>query len=95
MEFHKKQDTGGKEKMSKLYYHEFKVKGSYYFPMDMLRYDCCWPKSSGDVDGLVNVKEERVIYLAAIGHKDWRPTIKRWESFNWTCTYVERGIVVS
>lgn len=27
----------------------FEVEGGTQFPLDMLRYDCCWPASSDDV----------------------------------------------
>ena len=68
--------------MAKMY--EFKVSFSSSFPVDMLRYDCCWPKSSEDaikiavsLEGTSNWGKEN-IWLVGIQE----PTTDRWNSFN-------------
>lgn len=69
----------------KLYYHRFTVEGSDHFPHDMLRYDTCWPSCSGDVDTMDFTEDgmNRLVTLTSVGHKDWKPTLRRWESFGW------------
>ena len=61
---------------------KFGVEGDGKFPIDMLRYDSCWPHSSIDVDAF-NRKGRRTITLASYS----APTIARWESFGWRCHY--------
>lgn len=66
----------------------FKVEGTWPFPVDMLRYDCCFPASQADV---VRIEEMMVapdygkvtIELEAVHHSRWAPTSARWESFGW------------
>lgn len=69
----------------------FTVAGAGDFPMDMLRYDHCWPASSEDAAKLaVGAYSEplgqRSIVLACKPGDNWRnvPTHRRWSSFNWT-----------
>lgn len=61
--------------------YDFYVTGNGHFPVDMLRYDQCWP-----VEG-----DERMFQDAYGGpnrsikmrsHKE--PTIERWSSFGWS-----------
>lgn len=63
--------------------YRYCVTGTGLFPIDMLRYDSCWPYSSGD--GLVMVSREtpgkaRTVKLGSYGP----PTEGRWQSFGWT-----------
>lgn len=74
-------------------FHTFEVigQGKFPFPIDMLRYDSCYP-----VDGINNIgasiegyKLTKDIPLKVkLVHIDadryWRPTEARWASFNWT-----------
>lgn len=67
-------------------FHRFRVTGTGPFPVDMLRYDCCWPAD-----------QDSAVYIAASipnglpeGFKHsitltgcQRPTIARWHSFGW------------
>lgn len=67
----------------------FEVKGRGYFPLDMLRYDACWPHRQEDVtemceDSAHRVPGERAIQMAS----RQEPTIRRWESFGWTVNIV-------
>lgn len=62
----------------------FKVTGRGQFPLDMLRYDGCWPARPEDVElmrGDVR-SQPRTISLVTISHH--APTAGRWESFGWT-----------
>ena len=58
----------------------FSVIGKGFFPLDMLRYDACFPDSPDSVFHLtLNHKEPKQIDL--IGNR--RPTKDRWASFGW------------
>jgi hypothetical protein len=77
----------------KQYAHTITVKGSGQFPVDMLRYDCCWPITESDSHQIMlnpnddpayfNVREVRLTRMA---HRHWQPTEGRWKSFTWEVT---------
>ena len=79
---------------------QFTVIGRGEFPMDMLRYDGCYPKSEKDTvtmqsDGLREVMLHKTLNW---GHsKIWSPTVGRWNSFGWAVLGdlpdYERGLV--
>jgi hypothetical protein len=60
---------------------EFEVEGNGVFPVDMLRYDTCWPASERDSYLLLGEHHRRVKLV----YRDEGPgpTPKRWESFGW------------
>lgn len=68
---------------------KFKVTGALPFPVDMLRYDSCYPRTEADSlaithtfdarSGAVTVEVEKLHSQKWNGH----PTIGRWESFSW------------
>jgi hypothetical protein len=64
---------------------EFLVTGRGSFPIDMLRYDRCSPKSefdSGEIERSFQPRSHRATRLVAlIGATE--PTVGRWESFGW------------
>jgi hypothetical protein len=60
---------------------EFKVKGSGYFPLDMLRYDSCWPADSSSVYNLHGLSDEGIRILTLRTYH--KPTDARWLSFGW------------
>ena len=64
---------------------EFEVRGSGYFPMDMLRYDGCYPATTDDVLRMSdNEKGWRTVRLfMPVSSKDIVPTVGRWRSFGW------------
>lgn len=85
--------------MAKLYYHNFKVIGAGHFPMDMLRYYHCWPRSSDDCSMLpyneyTSFQPVRTITLQSFGPRDWQPTFARWKSFGWSADYIDKGAEV-
>lgn len=63
----------------------FKVTGKGYFPVDMLRYDHCYPADSESATKLLrshngaSFLEPRTISLRSLK----APTVGRWESFGW------------
>lgn len=70
------------------YCHEIKVAGSGCFPVDMLRYNQCWPATSEDCSAIIDTfepgkLEHYRINLKHYDHKSWEPTKDRWLSFGW------------
>lgn len=76
----------------------FTVKGSGAFPLDMLRYDSCYPASNahpqgGYNDNLLNLgvchhekeyhMEREVVLVKYVSSKKETPTKGRWASFGW------------
>lgn len=60
------------------------------FPMDMLRYDRCWPSTATDASQMTWDEgelplERRTIALEFqhMNHFDQRPTAARWARFGW------------
>ena len=88
--------------MSKMYRIEFDVvpeSGIFggAFPLDMLRYDSCYPSSSVDVNRMIadrEIADGRAVNSSITlvhrehGGKKWRPTEGRWRSFGWRVTDV-------
>ena len=73
----------------KQYFHTFTVQGTGAFPLDMLRYDCCWPLTESDsylmamtVDDADYFKP-RSVTLTRSTDRAWMPTDGRWNSFTW------------
>lgn len=68
--------------------HLFAVEGSGIFPLDMLRYDECYPHNQEDVSKMeaerIGDKNLRAVTLVHYGDKWWTPTVARWSSFTWT-----------
>lgn len=60
----------------------FTVTGSGQFPMDMLRYDNCWPYTSEDA---VNMTEHGRRSIHLVTRYRGAPTAGRWASFAWKC----------
>lgn len=72
------------------YLYHFTVEGKGYFPLDMLRYDCCYPAKSVDVTLIQEsgepkyLKERvRIVLTHMSARKHWEPTVARWKSFGW------------
>jgi len=74
---------------TKMFMHRFIVEGSGIFPVDMLRYNSCWPTYSEDVFAIMmdhtdpEYLEPRKATISAIASKGWKPTEGRWASFGW------------
>jgi hypothetical protein len=61
----------------------FTVEGDGRFPVDMLRYDACWPHWEQDAYAITNddYSERRRVVLET--HRAAAPTARRWESQGW------------
>lgn len=68
-----------------MYRVEFHVNGRGIFPLDMLRYDCCFPANGQSAFAIgENGSELRTVTLVRFaGTKSWEPTNGRWASFGW------------
>lgn len=67
-----------------IYRQTFAVKGSGEFPVDMLRYDACYPASQDDSVKLSRRLERRTVCLERrIANRGPVPTVDRWSSFGW------------
>jgi hypothetical protein len=72
------------------YVTTFNVAGGSLFPLDMLRYDECYPPRGDDAEQMARCLDHGistrfgVIKLSHVGpKKDWQPTSARWASFGW------------
>ena len=69
------------------YLQTFRVHGSSRFPVDMLRYDSCWPASedySIEISDSCGLGDKRMVKLCRwVESKTALPTVGRWESFGW------------
>lgn len=69
----------------------FKVRGGRGFPLDMLRYDACWPvdgiAASRMEDSMRGKSDDPMGYEIELAHwaanANWQPTFGRWASFMW------------
>jgi hypothetical protein len=76
--------------------YEFTVEGRGFFPIDMLRYDACWPMTQEDVcrmtlDGTTRgmmPADRPAVKVRMASHRE--PTAARWASFGWKVVAQER-----
>jgi hypothetical protein len=67
----------------------FVVVGIHPFPIDMLRFDGCFPRdeiSSNDITSSITQRNgsEKIIRLVKVhSNRLWTPTEGRWNSFDW------------
>jgi hypothetical protein len=59
----------------------FMVRGSGHFPLDMLRYDRCYPAGQDDVSKVAEGPELRSVNVTA---PYGALTVARWASFGWS-----------
>jgi hypothetical protein len=66
----------------------------FNFPIDMLRYDACWPESQTDVLAIENPQghagDDHVARVVLLSDSASEPERARWASFGWRVIYVER-----
>jgi len=69
---------------------KFTVEGRGDFPLDMLRYDRCFPRTGMDCDTITYTGEVRQVTLVALNrvNRFWAPTEGRWLSFGWSVVEV-------
>lgn len=84
-----------KFKTKKMYESFIVVEGRGTFPMDMLRYDRCFPASELD-SSIANMDGHRALILCRRSESSPDPTKGRWNSFGWDVieTYVESAAAV-
>src|SRR5215467_7258171 len=58
------------------------VAGAGAFPLDMLRYDNCVPRTQADVYA-IGATGLRIVYLEMYTEDGHGPTQERWRSFHW------------
>jgi hypothetical protein len=73
-----------------MYNHSFVVEGYGSFPIDMLRYDSCFPASGEDVARMRDDHSRRQVRLSAIWSRAYLPTKDRWSSFSWVVISVNK-----
>lgn len=75
-----------------IWVHTFKVNGKGLFPMDMLRYDRCYPAGPESVaaivqrtsaDGLSQPERRDAVLCHVTSDRHWKPEDGRWTSFGW------------
>ncbi len=75
--------------MSQIYKTTFDVSGGGAFPLDMLRYDCCFPSHSNDTTAIEDSLAvgdgtlRKIRLIKYHGGKSHNLTPGRWESFGW------------
>lgn len=80
--------------MSNKYYQTFIVRIRFRFPIDMLRYDSCFPSREVDA-GLIERSfdghaPDRTVQIARfVDNKHALPTVERWESFGCKVSKIE------
>ncbi len=72
----------------------YTVKGFAPFPVDMLRYDGCFPRTSEDSvaigTALAGRTDPRRVFEIRLHSPYHEPTIGRWQSFGWIVGEVSR-----
>lgn len=75
------------------YHQTFTVKSRFSFPVDMLRYDSCFPCTQSDAseitDSIMQLDGFEVDVARNVGRKNDQPTIARWESFSCQVSNIE------
>jgi hypothetical protein len=68
----------------------FTVQGRGYFPLDMLRHDCCWPTTSSDAAAMAYdprfESDRRAVRTVNLSYNIGTVTDERWRSFGWIVT---------
>lgn len=80
--------------MAEMFKHEVTVEPeggfAFSFPIDMLRYDCCYPRNGEDsariisaTSPILNRRGKVRVSVMTVANKGWKPTVARWRSFGW------------
>ena len=69
--------------------YTFTVAGNDDFPLDMLRYDLCYPKSQRDASEMAKTFRQRRGEYRVTLVSSKAPTEERWGSFGWALESVE------
>lgn len=71
-----------------MWIHKASITAHGPFPIDMLRYDHCWPTTGEDAAKIEESKYGHGVTVMVTCHSDKRAspwTIARWQSFNCIC----------
>lgn len=76
------------------YYQTFTVETNFLFPIDMLRYDSCFPATEKDAGEIhknltANGSPLKVKVARYIDNKATKPTTARWDSFGCRISKIE------
>jgi hypothetical protein len=75
-----------------MYSIQFTVEGRGAFPVDMLRYDCCFPDDQGSAMRIQIGARQGDSYSVKLSifarTKAVAPTTARWQSFGWRVTEI-------
>jgi hypothetical protein len=72
------------------HWHRIEVTGRGKFPIDMLRYDQCFPLYDSDTEIMRHpINEPQIVALGHWGPSSWKPTASRWKGYHWTVTHHE------
>lgn len=61
----------------------FTVEGFGEFPLDMLRYDCCYPDKPSDAEAMSTTPFSGRRKVTLVSNWPSAPTQGRWQSFSW------------
>lgn len=67
----------------KKYRQTFIVEGHGPFPVDMIRYDCCYLNDTDSVIKFSDRNKRQIKLTRFLECKDTMPTFDRWNSFGW------------
>lgn len=71
--------------MSKIKVYRYDVSGRGTFPVDMLRYDSCWPEDTNSALKMAGCIASRSLETTTVRIRSHNaPTVGRWNSFGWT-----------
>ena len=74
-----------------MYHQTFVVTGRSRdrFPMDMLRYDECWPQEPSQIPSPDSQEYTASVRMARyVSNETDQPTTARWDSFGWLVTNI-------
>jgi hypothetical protein len=75
-----------------MYVHSAQIQGTGPFPVDMLRYDACWPCVTKDAERLAATFAQPTTTRWTVEVQQYTPlkqhnfSVKRWESFGCNCS---------
>ena len=70
-----------------MYEHIAEVRGRGQFPIDMLRYDQCYPRTGDDAHKIASARDDRAVVIVTKSDDPiacW--TERRWASYLWRLT---------
>lgn len=81
-----------KSKKKMVYEWFIVVDGSGEFPLDMLRYDSCFPHTENDSYAITHHTGKRRILLCRRGVNETHASEGRWKSLGWAVVYASTSL---